>query len=426
MTRTIFPRRVAALLLAAIVGAAAFAPRALAVPLAASNPREGRDYEWFATTFDEARLNAHEQFSMKAEYAAYAPGVEVIYVQLYNGTGQPATYGVGFFLERKAKSGWQQVRQVERKNGVVIAFPSDGYELPASGTRGCATNIATWTGPLPAGSYRVIKPILSDADPSQDIWVSAEFSIQKGGYDGSSVSGYKQLGELPVGYSVESALADGVFLIDAKGKVQNADMLYNFLEKTVQEVPGKLRMMLPDGSTILDVANNPGLPNFQVETRSAEGKVATEYYTYIALKKSGGKTRLVLCNSLGKQYQAGRELVLLKDTKLADRKKIAAYGKAFFESDGDFRVYGPGGYSEVLFRNDKESGKRISWNYAPQDGSAIRGSGKMQLSEFGKDAADVVDMAWKDGKTVEIRFGVKGKVKKTVLLDVEAGKVVEE
>lgn len=416
MRNKAFPRRA----LCALLALCAMLTLALpAFAAAKTTLKEGKDYQWVDTQYKDEQLNTDPLISMKTEHASYAPGTEEVYVEITNKGKISATYGVAFVLERKGSADWQAVEQIEGKDTPIISFIAIGYTLPKGSTRGIAVNTGIYTGPLPAGEYRIIKDVIWDTEGVLEDklhHLSAEFTIAKGGKDTAAAT-QKPLSELSAGYTAAQAEADGVYMISSKGKPVNGEKLLVFMETVEKEMPASLRYY-SDG-VVMDITHNERQKNFKVEARSKSGALSTEYYTYLTVRKTSKKTAVLLCNSLGKQYKTGRELIILKDIKKAasaDRKKIEKLGKTMFRGDEDFRVYGPDGVSHVVYRKDTGSDEYVYWNLP--EGK----NGELEKEHFpGK---EVVDIRWINGATVEIDFtSAKKNEYNTLTLDVEKGEI---
>lgn len=108
------------------------------------------------------------RYSMVTERSVYDANIDVINLQITNGTNQESGYGAGAVLERKNGESWEVVPY---RKGLAVAVEDSFALLPAKST--CREIFSTSPYPLPfqAGEYRIVKDIGTDDT------ICAEFSI---------------------------------------------------------------------------------------------------------------------------------------------------------------------------------------------------------------------------------------------------------
>lgn len=308
--------------------------------LFAALPAYAAKLVWKPTRFEESELNAKSFCAMKTEYPVYKTGVSTVYVELTNNTKKMLGFGRNFTLERKQADGWYYSSWEYNEGDVIYAFTSDGFVIAPKGTTSMRTSLEVWGGPLPAGEYRIIKDVNHDEDYTNNGYFCAYFTVSDSGYDTMWLSGYAPLDLLPKAYGEQSAIDNGDFYVDAKGKAYNAAAMKTFLEKTLKRMEAKVRVYSTDnsGSPVITDITSRGeyYPAFLVErdeSRTTSGRgVVKNYYGMLRTKKAGGKTGLYLTDTKVKEHTLSEDMLLLPNVAVAGKSLCSKAEKEFTQS----------------------------------------------------------------------------------------------
>lgn len=119
--------------------------------------------DWAASDVDEAALNP-PGIEMRTEQLSYPVGITSLKVLITNNTDEEVSYGVAFILERKQDGVWHRADMDD------VAWIMIAHLLPPGETNTDELSFETFTDPLSAGEYRILKNI-------GDGLYSAEFSV---------------------------------------------------------------------------------------------------------------------------------------------------------------------------------------------------------------------------------------------------------
>lgn len=297
---------------------------------------------WKPTRFVADELNSKSFCTMNTEYPVYKTGVTSVYVELTNNTKKMIDFGRHFTLERKQADGWYYSDWEYNAGDPVYAFTADGFVVHPKGTSSMRTSFDIWGGPLPNGEYRIIKKVYHLGDGENDGYFSAYFRVDDSGYDAEFLSGYAPLNLLPKEYDEQSAIDNGDFYVDVKGKAHNAAAVKTFLEKAISLVEAKVRLYSTDnvGSPIItDVTYRGGgvFPAFLVErdeSRTNSGRIVVKsYYSMLRTRKVNGKTGIYLANTNKKEHTLSVEELLMPNVATVGKSLAAKAEKEFMQTD---------------------------------------------------------------------------------------------
>lgn len=323
-----------------------------ALPTLAAQPQYRES--WVPSSYTSKTLNVKDFCTVSTEYPVYKTGTESLYLVIKNETSKQLSYGAPYVLEKKQAGRWyaQQIKSTDPNE--VIGWPSIGYIVAAKQTR--ADQIHLYK-PLADGEYRIVKSIGYEKTGTEASF-AAYFTVASTGYDSALIAGYVPLSSLKGAYTEEQALADGVFYVNAKGKVFNSDALFTFLTKVQQGTPVKLRMLQYDmqGQCIItDITYKNNIPAFLFEQRTLKkSTIASRYYPFLITQLSSGKTRLLLSDWFGTPVKEADTWTILADTSLVGRSKVMKllknpYG---FTVEPEYRVYNGGPNQFASYRLD--------------------------------------------------------------------------
>ncbi len=409
-----------------------------ALPSLAAQPQYRES--WVPSSYTSKTLNVKDFCTVSTEYPVYKTGTESLYLVIKNETSKQLSYGAPYVLEKKQAGRWyaQQIKSTDPNE--VIGWPSIGYIVAAKQTR--ADQIHLYK-PLADGEYRIVKNIGYEKTGTEASF-AAYFTVASTGYDSTLIAGYVPLSSLKAAYTQEQALADGVFYVDAKGKVFNSAALLTFLTKVHQGAPARLRMLQYgiEGQFIITDITKSNTPAFLLEQctlhdpmqqniylengkplnpNPEKSSIFSRYYPFLITQQVSGKTRLLLSDWFGTPVKEADTWTILANTSLVGRSNVAKllenpYGLI---AEPEYRVYNGNTDSFASYWLD---GKKRMLYYTETAYSL----GMAELTESRGILKDILSMEWSNPTVLKLTFTTSVKNLKCIMtFDTAAGKVTD-
>ncbi len=329
---------------------------------------------------------------VSTQYEKYDSSTGDIYIRITNqNENETLLYDTDYTLERLYEGEWYSAVCTQCSEPAA-------RQLGPMETTGERIGLG-FAGGLADGHYRIVKQLGQNK-------YSAQFDIEKGGYNERMLSGYLPIDELPAEYTVETALQNGDFTEDSAGGAANEERLEAFLKTAGENIPCKLRIthFTQDGYAVVEDVVFTG-KYYYVQTDDSRAAVqpketSVSRYSYIMLYTDGAKTGIMLANNyikmpVGGEYANTQGYVLLDDIQIlndadAAKEKVIA----LMDEKAPLKVYSPDGLKFVSYLQGK---KTVNYEV---DAQSQYGSGII----LPDDCAEVVALEWRDDSVVVITY----------------------
>ena len=222
---------------------------------------------------------------MYTQFPVYDRDIDRIQVILENGGDIALEYGTEWAVEKRQGDAWVQVPFI----------PNAGWTQPLlmlspGGTYSYYVYTDMLDVSMKDGQYRVVKEV-------SDTVYAAEFSIGESDVSADSPFGYVPLEELPMDYSAEDAVRDGVVVYHSEnGTYENEEKIAAFLHDVVRGVQTQIRFAFyssdsPDKVLIDEVLYTEGIgsiPRFQIRRdwsrQQPEASITSQYFTHLTTR----------------------------------------------------------------------------------------------------------------------------------------------
>jgi hypothetical protein len=227
------------------------------------------------------------------EFPIYDPGVEYIdFVMHNNGKGE-LMYGAGDYEVDVLLDGvWYNIPMKP------MAFTSIGYILNPNSHRYRRVNLSFFDYRFASGKYRVVQKF------DGRIYFGY-FELGKSNITAETPHGFAPLKDLPAGYSLDMARADGCIIL---GEVSTYNRVIKFLDKVCNGMPAMIRIASVSSSgdfIISDVEYGFHPPNsstmqpvyaFSCSQKSPSGVITEEILSFLTFSENDNMFEILLSN----------------------------------------------------------------------------------------------------------------------------------
>lgn len=179
--------------------------------------------------YAESDFDTSGKIHFRTEYEIIDKRMERIAYTIENLSGKDLEYGEEYVLEIKSGEQWYQVPFPEN-----YAWNAIAHVLPANNISGGLINLEWMDFEYVDGAYRVVKQL-------GDYLVKAEFSMGESEITPETPFGYEALEELPLEYTIEDAIEDGVVVFGYQDSF-NLERLKDFVVKSKLGIPTMVRI----------------------------------------------------------------------------------------------------------------------------------------------------------------------------------------